>query len=228
MTKTNISGWKRERKVLRRIPKQDRALDRVMSILSVAEKLIGEHGIDAVTMKEIGRQSGGPISSVYQYFPDKSAILAMLHDRHVNLTRRLVVEVVATIKSREDALKAPGKLFDAYYRAMRENAAAVQILTAIKASKSLAEQDIEETRYQVQDFYEATEQFVAKSRGADFKAALFLMFNMADATLRLALTSPPQESDTYIAHVKVIVQTQLTFFLDGEWPKWPAAITARA
>ncbi len=228
MKKKNISGRKHERKILRRLPKQDRALDRVISILSVAENLIGEQGIDAVTMKEIGRQSGGPISSVYQYFPDKAAILAMLHDRYVNLTRGLVADVVATIKSREDALEAPGRLFDAYYRAMRENAAAVQILTAIKASKSLAEQDIEETRYQVQDFYEATEQYVAQSRREDFRAALFLMFNMADATLRLALKSPPQECEALIAHFKLIVQAQITFFLDGEWPEWPAAIKASA
>lgn len=219
MKKTNISGRGHERKILRRFPKQDRALDRVISILSVAEKLIGEKGIDAVTMKEIGRQSGGPISSVYQYFPDKAAILAMLHDRHVNLTRGLVADVVATIKSREDALYALGRRFDAYYRALRENAAAVQILAAIKASKSLAEQDIKETRDQVQDFYDATEQYVAHSRRDDYKTALFLMFGMADATLRLALKSRPKECDMYIARFKVIIQSQVAFFLDGEWPK---------
>jgi AcrR family transcriptional regulator len=228
MRKKNISAHKHERKILRRLPKQDRAFDRVISILSVAEKLIGEQGIDAVTMKEIGRQSGGPISSVYQYFPDKAAILAMLHDRRVNLTRRLAADVVATIKSREDALEAPGRLFDAYYLAMRESAAAVQIVTAIKASKILAERDIEETRHQVQDFYEATEQYVAQSRRGDFRVALLLMFNMADATLRLALKSSSRECEAYIAHFKVIVQTQITFFLEGDWPNWPAAVRARA
>jgi hypothetical protein len=51
---------------------------------------------------------------------------------------------------------------------------------------------------------------------------------MADATLRLALKSPLQECEAFIAHFKVIVQTQVTFFLDGEWPKWPAAIKASA
>ena len=51
MKKTNISERKNERKFLRRLPKQDLALDRFSSIVSVAERLIGEQGIDAVTMK---------------------------------------------------------------------------------------------------------------------------------------------------------------------------------
>src|SRR5689334_10767038 len=66
---------------LRRPPKQQRSRGRVEEILAAAKKLIGEKGIDAVKMREIAALAGGPISSVYQYFPNKSAILAMLFEQ---------------------------------------------------------------------------------------------------------------------------------------------------
>ncbi len=56
---------------LRRIPKQERSRERIDEILKVAMDLIGQKGIDAVTMKEIASLSGGPIASVYQYFPTR-------------------------------------------------------------------------------------------------------------------------------------------------------------
>src|SRR3546814_7593826 len=68
--------------VLRRVPKQERSRGRIDEILTVSMDLIGRKGIDAVTMKEIAALSGGPIASVYQYFPNKSAIVAMLYERY--------------------------------------------------------------------------------------------------------------------------------------------------
>ena len=75
------------KKILRRVPKQERSKDRVSEILKVSADLIGEKGIDAVTMKEIGSRSGGPIASVYQYFSDKEAIVASLYEQYVTETR---------------------------------------------------------------------------------------------------------------------------------------------
>ncbi len=49
--------------------------------------LIGQKGIDAVTMKEIASLSGGPIASVYQYFPNKTAIIATLYERYISQLR---------------------------------------------------------------------------------------------------------------------------------------------
>lgn len=73
--------------IMRRVPRQSRSKERVSEILKVSADLIGEKGIDAVTMKEIGSRSGGPIASVYQYFPDKEAILASLYEQYVSETR---------------------------------------------------------------------------------------------------------------------------------------------
>ena len=54
----------------RRKPKQERSRERIDAILSTTMRLIGEKGIDAVTMKEVGALAGGPIATVYHYFPN--------------------------------------------------------------------------------------------------------------------------------------------------------------
>ncbi len=59
----------RDEKRLRRDPKQERSRERVEEILRVAMQLVGEKGIDGVTMREIAAAAGGPIASLYQYFP---------------------------------------------------------------------------------------------------------------------------------------------------------------
>src|SRR5262249_60535158 len=61
---------------LRRIPQQARSRARVEGILRAARRLIGEGR--EVSMREIAAAAGVPIASVYQYFPDKTALLRAL------------------------------------------------------------------------------------------------------------------------------------------------------
>jgi AcrR family transcriptional regulator len=128
------------------VPKQERSRDRIDEILKVSMQLIGQKGIDAVTMKEIAALSGGPIASVYQYFPNKSAIIAMLHERYVDDVRSLISEHVGKISTSEEALLATEVLFDLYYHRMRERPSTQDLLNAIQADKTLADVDIAETR----------------------------------------------------------------------------------
>ncbi|MGF9566837.1 TetR/AcrR family transcriptional regulator [Neorhizobium sp. BT27B] len=204
--------------ILRRSPKQARSRDRVTEILKVSADLIGEKGIDAVTMKEIGSKSGGPIASVYQYFPDKAAILATLYEAYVAETRAILQATIANIRTAQDAMVAPGQLLDAYYKIMQKDASAIEILNAIKASKLLGQQDIEETRAQVQDFYDATAGYVKAPRRDEYKGTLFILSNMADACVRLALMHPRPQAAAVVENFKGIVNAQAAEFIGGIIP----------
>lgn len=212
------------RKLLRRNPKQDRSRDRIDDIIAVAQQLIGEKGIDAVTMKEIGTLTGGPISSVYQYFRDKDGILAMIYEQHLELTRKIVADILGTISTPSDALIAPARMFDIYYSRMRELPHALEFLAAIKASKTLAKQDIEEARLQALNYYEATARFVDQTRRDEYRSALFLLFVMADATLRLMLRARSAESAALGGQFKSLMQTQISYYFDSRWPEKPIAV----
>ncbi|WP_439345981.1 TetR/AcrR family transcriptional regulator [Vacuolonema iberomarrocanum] len=68
-----------------RKPKQARSLERVERILDVADALFVEGGYAAATTKEIAAQAEVPIGSLYQFFPDKAAILDALAARYTDL-----------------------------------------------------------------------------------------------------------------------------------------------
>lgn len=67
-----------------RAPKQERSQARFESILRVALELIAARGYEAVSMREIAREAGLPIASLYLYFPTKLAIVKEVWQRYTS------------------------------------------------------------------------------------------------------------------------------------------------
>ena len=72
----------------RRKPTQARSLERVNRILDVSEEMFVKKGYAATTTKAIASQAKVPIGSLYQFFPDKEAILQALAERYSDLLYR--------------------------------------------------------------------------------------------------------------------------------------------
>lgn len=72
---------------LKRVPRQERSQQRFETIVAVALRLFGENGYEAVSMREIARESDCPIASVYQYFPTKQAIVKEIWVRYSQTVR---------------------------------------------------------------------------------------------------------------------------------------------
>ncbi len=75
---------------VRRRPKQLRARQTVDAILDAIIRLLKREGFDAITTNRIAEVAGVSIGSLYQYFPDKRAIFAALHERHIEEIDRMV------------------------------------------------------------------------------------------------------------------------------------------
>ena len=71
-----------------RKPRQARSLARVNRILDVAETMFIEEGYGSTTTKAIAAQAKVPIGSLYQFFPDKAAILQALAERYSELLQQ--------------------------------------------------------------------------------------------------------------------------------------------
>jgi AcrR family transcriptional regulator len=74
----------------RRQPKQRRAQLTVEAMLDAAVRILKREGVEAITTNRVAEVAGVSIGSVYQYFPDKGAIFAALHRRHVEEIDRLI------------------------------------------------------------------------------------------------------------------------------------------
>ncbi len=66
---------------VRRVPTQARSRARVERILDVASDLVVRAGVDELTTTGIARAAGIPVASIYQYFPDRDAILLAIVER---------------------------------------------------------------------------------------------------------------------------------------------------
>ena len=68
----------------RKTPRQERAKETVRAILDAAAQVFQRHGYAAGTTDRIAERAGVSIGSLYQYFPNKDAILVALAQRHID------------------------------------------------------------------------------------------------------------------------------------------------
>jgi AcrR family transcriptional regulator len=66
----------------RRIPQQDRGERRVAEVLEAAAAVIADVGYEAATMTEMAERAGASIGALYQYFPNKEAIVRALRQQY--------------------------------------------------------------------------------------------------------------------------------------------------
>src|SRR5690606_7663264 len=65
-------------------PRQQRSQATVSYIIEAARRILHEEGADAVTTRHIAERSGVAVGSLYQYFPNRDAILAVLAEEEVH------------------------------------------------------------------------------------------------------------------------------------------------
>ena len=70
---------------LRRVPVQGRSLARVHRMLDACAELVDEVGYEGLTTTLLAERAGVAIGSVYQFFPDKRAIVQALTLRNLDL-----------------------------------------------------------------------------------------------------------------------------------------------
>ncbi len=67
----------------RKRPRQDRSKATVAAILEAAVELFTEMGFAKTTTNRIAERAGVSIGSLYQYYPNKNALLVMLLEQHI-------------------------------------------------------------------------------------------------------------------------------------------------
>jgi AcrR family transcriptional regulator len=79
-----MAGAKRKAAIPRKRPEQDRSRATVEAIVDAAAHILVKHGYDAFTTNRVAERAGVSIGSLYQYFPNKEALLGELMRQHTN------------------------------------------------------------------------------------------------------------------------------------------------
>ncbi|HSL73093.1 MAG TPA: TetR/AcrR family transcriptional regulator [Ilumatobacteraceae bacterium] len=67
----------------RKRPRQTRSTETVDRILAAAARIFDERGYRATTTNHVAAEAGVSIGSLYQYFPNKDALLVALAEQHI-------------------------------------------------------------------------------------------------------------------------------------------------
>lgn len=79
----------------RKTPRQQRSRETYARILDEAARIFDERGYAATTTNGVAEAAGVSIGSLYQYFPNKDAVLFALAQRHLAESAAVVTEAMA-------------------------------------------------------------------------------------------------------------------------------------
>jgi len=91
---------------LRRVPTQARSRARLRRLLDTAEEVLAGEGAEALTTTRVAEAAGVSVGSLYQYLPDKGAIVQALARRYLAGFEELMAQL------ERDALRGGGRGWD--------------------------------------------------------------------------------------------------------------------
>ena len=125
-------------------PTQKRSRERFELILACAGTVLVEKGGDAFRMSDIVERAGVPFGSLYQYFPDKTALIGTLAARYNAIGRDCVEKELAGVGRVEDLHPALCRIVDGYHQMFVDHPVMRDIWTATQADRALQRLDEED------------------------------------------------------------------------------------
>ncbi|NTX55665.1 TetR/AcrR family transcriptional regulator [Myxococcus sp. CA039A] len=85
----------------RKKPRQDRSVATVDAILQAATYILVREGWEGFTTNRVAERAGVNIASLYQYFPNKEAIVVELQRRHVAKSREGMQGAISALRAQK-------------------------------------------------------------------------------------------------------------------------------
>src|SRR5215467_11158950 len=89
--------YRQVRTTPRKRPRQIRSKATVDTILQATARVLVKHGFDGLTTNAVASAAGVSIGSLYQYFPNKEALVAALAERHLEDMNAAVLAELARV-----------------------------------------------------------------------------------------------------------------------------------
>ena len=114
-TRFEMAGAPRKKATKRpvRTARQARSKATVDAIIEAATRILAETGWAALNTNAIAARAGVSVGSVYEYFPNKQAILDVIMDRHLEAGEALLAEAASEIRGPV----APDRVVEAWFPA---------------------------------------------------------------------------------------------------------------
>jgi len=186
-----------------RKPSQQRSRARVDAILGASKELIVEKGSAGLKIQEIATRAGVSAGSMYQYFPNKAAIIHALAEHYIEYVHNLIRAGVETPPSNlEECVELLNLLLDQFYILYREDPVLREIWVSTAADKSMQDMDIEDSRRNAAIILPQIRDLFPQQHWPRLAHFLFLAMHMCGSIVRLALSVDKKEGDELIKVAK--------------------------
>ena len=177
----------------RREPVQKRSRERYERMLAAATEIIAEMGSHAMRMSDVAARADVAIGSLYQYFPDKAAIIRVLAERSHAECRRCIVERLAGVDTVEAFREGFREVFAQYLEMFRAEPVMRDIWSALQAEKSLAAVEMAESRMSGRVLAEILARLRPNADRGELEESAFLVMYLGETAIRLASSQNDEE-----------------------------------
>jgi len=195
--------------VTRLVPTQQRSRERFERILACAAEVMAEKGSEAFRMSDIVERTGIAFGSLYQYFPDKTAIIGTLAERYNAIGRDCIRRDLSTVKSIKDLHPALCRIVDSYYQMFIEAPVMREIWQATQVDRALQRFDEDDVAVLSGLLSGVIRQVTPAATKAAADAFAQLTMILIAAAVRHAITRPPREASRSLALFKRLLPTDL-------------------
>ncbi|PKA40973.1 TetR family transcriptional regulator [Rhizobium sullae] len=194
---------------LRRKPKQERSIQRLDLILAAAAELIAQKGVSAMRMTELAAAAKVPIGSVYQYFPEKAAIVKALFDRHAAAVQAKTAAMFANVQSLDEALDLISVMIDWYYDEYRNDPTYLGVWMGTETDQDLLQLNIDHSNRVADIFLAAIKRIAPEMPEVDMQARTYLFSHLIGASIRLAVKSEEKLAKRMLDEWKRVIRASL-------------------
>ena len=193
----------------RKTPVQKRSRERVERMLAAATELIAEQGSDALRMSEVAERAEVSIGSLYQFFPDKTALIGTLVERCNEQSRRCIEGGLASVRDEEDFRRAFAELIDVYYGIFVAEPAMRDIWSGAQADKALRDLQLAESRKNAALVADVLKRLRPKASPVALENSTLLVMHLGEEAMRLAVSVAREEGDALVEAYKRMALAEL-------------------
>jgi AcrR family transcriptional regulator len=193
----------------RLVPTQKRSRERFERILACAAELMAEKGSEAFRMSDIVERTGIAFGSLYQYFPDKTAIIGTLAERYNATGRDCVRRDLSAVKTARDLHPALCRITDSYHEMFLAEPVMRDIWQATQADRVLQKLDAEDMAILSGLLLDALRRIAPDAPEVALSAFAQLVMTMIAAAVRHAITLPPRDARRLLTLFKRMLPTTL-------------------
>jgi AcrR family transcriptional regulator len=199
---------------LRRVPVQGRSVARVERMLDACATIVDEVGYEGLTTTLLAERAGVAIGSVYQFFPDKRAVVQALTQRNLQMYLAQLADRVDE-RQPDDWWDGVDTAIDEYIRMHRTTPGFRSLHFGDVVDVNLLDENLDNNAAIAQHLADVLVERCGMPDTGALRFALTVTVEAADALIKLAFRRSPDGDDEILSEAKTLLRDYLHRHLAG-------------